>query len=107
MTTTCYRCGAEGAPKETRTCEPCQAEIYRSNPLGTAWRPQAQRPAMIQELADALAPFVGVRDQFPQTIQLIDPKLDGLTPITVTVTKAQFRAALDILASLEQSRRAA
>lgn len=44
MTTTCYRCGEPGAPKETRCCEPCQREIYQSNPLGTRWRP-AREPA--------------------------------------------------------------
>ncbi len=59
---------------------------------------QTQRPTIVQELTEALAPFAGVRDQFPQSLKLIDPKLDGLSAITVTVTKAQFKNALAALA---------
>lgn len=51
-----------------------------------------------EELVAALEPFVGIRDQFPQTVKLINPKLNGLTPITVTVTKAQFLAAVAAIA---------
>lgn len=53
----------------------------------------AKLTARTEELEAALRPFVGVRDQFPETVKLIDPKLDGLSGITVTVTKAQFLAA--------------
>lgn len=99
--TTCYRCATNPVPKGAATCEPCEEEIYRSNPLGTSWRPPQKLCGpleRVERLEAALAPFVGIRDQFPQTIQLIDPKLDGLTPITVTVTKTQFLAATNALA---------
>lgn len=52
------------------------------------------------DLVEAFEPFLAVRDQYPETIKLINPKLDGMEPITVTVTKAQFLAAFNALAAL-------
>lgn len=56
---------------------------------------KAQR--LLDELRDALLSFATVRDQMPQSHRLIDKKLDDLSPITVTVTKGQFRSALEAL----------
>lgn len=52
--------------------------------------------AEIERLRAALAPFVAMRDCLTvgDNVKLITKKLDGMTPITVTVTKAQFLAAL-------------
>lgn len=55
------------------------------------------RAKAIPSLLAAIRPFVNVKDQCPQAIKLIDRKLDGFAPITVTVTKAQFLAALDAI----------
>ncbi|WP_228383800.1 hypothetical protein [Sphingopyxis fribergensis] len=48
---------------------------------------------LLGNMRESLAAFVNVRDQFPQSMKLIDPKLDGLTPMTITITKAQFITA--------------
>lgn len=56
---------------------------------------------MGDRLREALRAFVNVRDQFPETMKLIRPKLDSLTPITVTVTKAQFIEAVNALAEAD------
>lgn len=51
------------------------------------------------EIVAALEPFVSLRDQaVSQTVRIINKGMDGLTPVTVTVTKDQFRAALTALA---------
>jgi len=48
-------------------------------------------------LRAALAPFIAVSDQSPSEMaKIIHKGLDGLTPITVTVTKQQFMAALKL-----------
>ena len=44
--TTCYRCATNHVPPGTATCEPCQREIYQSNPNGTAWRPPSSEDAL-------------------------------------------------------------
>lgn len=56
---------------------------------------------MSARLREALRAFVNVRDQFPESAKLIRPKLDGLTPITVTVTKSQFEEAVRALAEAD------
>ena len=48
-------------------------------------------------LREAFDPFLNIKDQMPQTIKLITKAMDGLTPLTVTVTKAQFLRARAIL----------
>jgi hypothetical protein len=53
-------------------------------------------------LSEALKPFVNVRDQFPQSSKLINPKLDWSEPVTVTVTKGKFLAAIEALALATQ-----
>ncbi len=52
---------------------------------------------LVAELTEALEAFAGVYGQFPETLKLINPKLGGFEPITVTVTKAQFLAAHAVL----------
>lgn len=47
----------------------------------------------VEEVAAAFAPFLDIKAQCPQSFKLINPKLDAMTPITVTVTKGQFIAA--------------
>jgi hypothetical protein len=47
------------------------------------------------ELLEALEAFTNLRDQFPQSVKLINPKLDAMSPVTITVTKAQMLAAVD------------
>lgn len=50
----------------------------------------------IERLRAVLAPFIAMRDGLTvkENVKLISKKLDGMTPITVTVTKAQFLTAL-------------
>jgi hypothetical protein len=48
-----------------------------------------------------LRAFINVRDQFPESMKLIQPKLGGLTPISVTVTKDQFAEAVAALAEAD------
>lgn len=55
-------------------------------------------------LREALRAFVNTRDQFPESIKLIQPKLNELTPITVTVTKGQFAEAVAALAEADTGR---
>lgn len=51
----------------------------------------------LRRLSEALEPFISVRDQFPESVKLINKKMDGFTPVTVTVTKDQFLAARQTL----------
>lgn len=51
----------------------------------------------IEGLENALGHFVNIRDQFPESIKLIEKSLDSFTPVTVTVTKAQFLEAFNAL----------
>jgi hypothetical protein len=45
-------------------------------------------------LRRALEPFVALRDQAPsQMAKIIHKDLNGMTPIALTVTKDQFKAA--------------
>lgn len=46
MTDLCFRCAKNPVPHGVATCDPCQAEIYRSNPSGTSWRPPAPSSAL-------------------------------------------------------------
>lgn len=57
-----------------------------------------------RRLREALRAFVNIRDQFPESMKLIQPKLNRLTPITVTVTKAQFAEAVAALAEADGGR---
>jgi hypothetical protein len=58
------------------------------------WHDQAER------LKLALEPFVALRDQSPsQMAKIIHKGVDGLTPIALTVTKDQFKAACVALSS--------
>ncbi len=75
-----------------------KAELELCPACGSLPCDQTQRPDIVRELLTALEPFVGVRDQMPQTIKLIDPKLDGMAPLNVTVTKAQFLAGVRAVA---------
>lgn len=58
--------------------------------------------AQIELLRSALEPFVALRDQSPlEMAKIIHKDLDGITPITLTVTKNQFKAALFALTSAQ------
>lgn len=56
----------------------------------------------IVKLEMALEPFVALGDQSPsQMAKVIHKDLDGMTPIALTVTKDQFKAALAVLDNSE------
>lgn len=58
----------------------------------------------IEQLTTALEPFIALRDQLPsQMAKIIHKGVSGLTPIALTVTKDQFKAAC--LAISSQSRK--
>jgi hypothetical protein len=59
-----------------------------------------ERDALTARLAEAervIGPFIELRDQFPESMKLINKRISGLMPIKLTVTKDQFRAARDFL----------
>lgn len=57
--------------------------------------------AKLEEAAKVLEPFVNVRDQHPESVKLINGKLDGFTLMSVNVTKDQFIAAHAFLSNLK------
>lgn len=59
---------------------------------------------LITGMVEAFSPFVDVRDQFPQSAKLINPKLSGLEPVTITVTKAQMLAAVAAVRAAREPR---
>jgi hypothetical protein len=57
-----------------------------------------QLRAQVEGLRTALEPFVALRDQAPsQMAKIIHKGIDGVTPIALTVTKDQFKAACSAL----------
>lgn len=60
--------------------------------------------ALAGELGEALRPFVDIRTQWPESAKLIQKNVDGMKPITITVTKAQMQTAVATLAKLEKAR---
>lgn len=49
----------------------------------------------VQKLREAFAPFLNTRDQATsEMVKIISKRLKGFAPVTVTVTKDQFLAAL-------------
>ena len=60
--------------------------------------------ALVGELGEALRPFADIRTQFPESMKLIQKNVDGMKPITITVTKAQMQTAVATLAKLEKAR---
>lgn len=55
-------------------------------------------------LLEALETFTNLRDQFPQSAKLINPKLSGMEPVTITVTKAQMLAAVAVVRAAREVR---
>ena len=72
------------------------------NALGEylALTPSPEVGRLVEELRETFAPFLAIGTQFPETVKLIDKKLDGMTCVTLTVTKAQFLAAHETLPKL-------
>lgn len=60
--------------------------------------------ALVGELGEALKPFADIRTQCPESIKLIQKNVDGMKPITITVTKVQMQTAVAALAKLEKAR---
>ena len=60
--------------------------------------------ALVGELGETLKPFADIRTQMPESIKLIQKNVDGMKPITITVTKAQMQTAVATLAKLEKAR---
>ncbi|MGX9443895.1 hypothetical protein ACWX0K_15135 [Nitrobacteraceae bacterium UC4446_H13] len=54
---------------------------------------ESELSALRARVREVVGPFLNIRDQFPESSKLILKKFDGFTPISITVTKDQFRAA--------------
>jgi len=65
---------------------------------------KADLEALVGELGEALKPFADIRTQCPESIKLIQKNVDGMKPITITVTKVQMQTAVATLAKLEKAR---
>jgi hypothetical protein len=59
---------------------------------------------LVEGLRTAFEPFVALRDQSPcEMAKVIHKGLDGVTPISLTVTKDQFKAACSAFSSTERT----
>ena len=69
--------------------------------IGAAAKPRQDRieelEAQLAAMREAIEPFVSLRDQGCEAVKVINKTMDGLTPVTVTVTKAQYKAAMSAL----------
>ncbi len=56
--------------------------------------------AKLAEAVEVIRSFADLRGQFPQSVKLINPKLDSMSPVNITVTKGQMLAACTFIATL-------
>lgn len=60
----------------------------------------AKLRAEVEELREALRPFVDLRHQ-PESVKVISKTLDDMAPVSVTVTKRQMRDAASLIYGTE------
>lgn len=48
----------------------------------------------LEEAIEAFEPFICPGTQFPESIKAVSKAMDGMTPVNITVTKAQYLRAI-------------
>jgi len=93
----------ESVPDLIRALRSYAATLRREDDISRFGHPadiMDEAAVRIERLELALGPFIALRDQAPsQMVKIIHKGVDGLTPIALTVTKDQFKAACAALSS--------
>lgn len=91
----------QGHASEARTANSTIYEVYQvlSGGRGQLGNWNSAEPArqFVAQVQEVLAPFLNVRDQFPESAKLINKNMGEFAPISVTVTKGQFLDARQFL----------